>query len=167
MRILFTIFIAIIAFAAGVWYMGGFESIPLNTSPGEVSGDHSAQQNGLAAITIAQATYKNASTARIQVTTPAPGATLPSTFTVTGKAVGNWYFEASFPLEVVDANGKSLKTMPVQAQGDWMTSEFVPFSVEVSLPATYHGNATLVLHNDNPSGMPENEASISIPIVIQ
>ncbi|OGG59834.1 hypothetical protein A2765_04580 [Candidatus Kaiserbacteria bacterium RIFCSPHIGHO2_01_FULL_56_24] len=168
MRILFTIFIAVIAFAAGVWYMGGFDTAPQFPGPDmDTPATNTPSTDTPATSTAAvQATYHNADADKIQVSTPKPGAMLASTFTVSGKAVGNWYFEASFPLEVLDANGTSLKMMPVQAQGDWMTSAFVPFSVEVSVP-NYHGKATLILHNDNPSGMPENEASISIPITIQ
>ena len=47
-----------------------------------------------------------------------------------------------------------------------MTPNFVPFSFQVTIP-NYKGTATLILHNDNPSGLPENAASISIPVTIQ
>ena len=163
MRILFTIFIAIIAFGAGVWYMGGFENIP--QVPASPNTDTQTTDDTPATPT-AQVVWKNADENKIQVTSPQPGATVAPTFTVSGKARSTWYFEASFPLEVLDANGKSLKVMPVQAGGDWMTTEFVPFMLQVAIP-NYKGKATLILRNDNPSGLPENEASISIPIVIQ
>ena len=168
MRILFTIFIAILAFASGVWYMGGFESIPqLPSTPNpNVPAANTPATTTPAPAPTAQPTYKNASAARVQVTTPVPGATLPSTFTVSGKAVGGWYFEANFPYEVQDVNGKKIAEGPVQAQGEWMTSEFVPFTFQVTVP-NYKGTATLILHNDNASGLPENAASISIPITIQ
>lgn len=111
--------------------------------------------------------YKNASSDKIYVTAPLPGAELGKNFKVTGQARGNWYFEASFPIEVLDKNGKQLVIKPVQAQGEWMTTEFVPFSVDVTIPGSYVGPATLVLHQDNPSGLPENEASMSFPITIE
>lgn len=157
MRILFIILIAIIAFAAGVWYTGGFESTPQSPV---------TETPTINPPVTPQATWYNADENKIVVTSPQPGAALTSTFTVSGKARGTWYFEASFPLEIVDANGKSLKIMPVQAGGDWMTADFVPFMVQVAIP-NYKGKATLILRNDNPSGLPENEASVSIPIVIQ
>jgi hypothetical protein len=171
MRILFTIFIAILAFAAGVWYMGGFESIPqipstpnpnitVTTTPSTNTPTTTNQ------VPAAQVTYKNADATRIQVTTPTPGASVPSTFTVTGKAVGGWYFEANFPYEVWDANGTKIAEGPVQAQGEWMTPAFVPFTFQVTISG-YKGKATLILHNDNPSGLPENAASLTIPITIQ
>ena len=169
MRILFTIFIAILAFAAGVWYMGGFENVPqIPSTPNPNIPATSTPTTTPPATdpTPAAATYQNADVTRIQVTTPLPGATVPSTFTVSGKAVGGWYFEANFPYEVQNANGVKIAEGPVQAQGEWMTPNFVPFSFQISIP-NYKGTATLILHNDNPSGLPENAASISIPITIQ
>ena len=116
---------------------------------------------------VVEATYTNASADLVVVTSPLPGATVPATFTVTGQARGTWYFEASFPLEVVSATGEQLVQMPVQAQGEWMTTNFVPFSAQVTLPATYKGAVKIILHNDNPSRLQENEKSLTIPIVIQ
>ena len=116
---------------------------------------------------VVEATYVNASADLVVVSSPLPGAAVPATVTVTGQARGTWYFEASFPLEVVAASGEQLVQMPVQAQGEWMTTNFVPFSAQVTLLGTYKGAAKIILHNDNPSGLPENEKSLTIPIVIQ
>lgn len=157
MRVLFTIFIAVIAFAAGVWYMGGFEPTPPAPAPVEVI---------VPVETPVQARYENADSNMIQVSAPLPGASLPSRFTISGKARGGWYFEASFPFQVLDSNGIKIAEGPVQASGEWMTPEFVPFTREINV-AGYQGNATLVLKHDNPSGLPENDASISIPITIR
>lgn len=90
----------------------------------------------------------------------------PSRLTVTGQARGNWYFEASFPLELLDASGAPIAQGPAQASGDWMTTDFVPFSATLTYPAQPAGShGTLVLKNDNPSGDPAKERSVSIPIV--
>ena len=118
--------------------------------------------------TLPKATYINADADKIVVTAPLPGATVANTFAVTGKARGGWYFEASFPIRVISSTSTVLIEMPIQANGTWMTADFVPFATTtVTVPAWYKGAATLVLKNDNPSGLPENDASISIPIVIQ
>lgn len=101
---------------------------------------------------------------RISVTSPKPGATVSSPLTVTGKARGSWYFEASFPVELQDANGKVLVQVPAHAKGDWMTEDFVPFEVTLTFPKPATATGTLILHRDNPSGLPQNEASISIPV---
>lgn len=112
-------------------------------------------------------TYENATVDNIVVDLPFPGAVTGKEFKVIGKARGTWYFEASFPVEVLDKNGKSLWIGPAQAQGEWMTENFVPFEVTVKVPQSYIGPATLVLRKDNPSGLPEHDASISFPITIE
>lgn len=112
-------------------------------------------------------TYINANADMIVPTLPFPGAVTGKQFQVTGKARGTWYFEASFPVEIIDANGKILASGPAQATEDWMTTEFVPFNATMTVPASYVGKATVVLKKDNPSGMPERDASISFPITIE
>lgn len=102
---------------------------------------------------------------RVRVSSPLPGATVPRTFTVTGEASA-WYFEASFPLEVLDQNGTRVGVSYATAQGDWMTTDFVPFIGEITVN-NYSGPATLVLHKDNASGLPEHDESVSFPIVVQ
>lgn len=113
------------------------------------------------------ATYQNASANLIVVDTPAPGSVTGKAVTVKGKARGYWYFEASFPVELRDPTGKVLAQTAAQASRDWMTENFVPFSVTLTAPTSYIGPATLVLMKDNPSGLPEHDASISIPITIE
>ena len=111
-------------------------------------------------------TYIKASKEKIVVDTPIPGGVVSKEFEIKGKAAG-WYFEASFPVKVLDKDGNVLWIGPAQAQGDWMTAEFVPFKVTAKITSTYTGPATLVLEKDNPSGLPENDASASFPITIK
>ena len=101
---------------------------------------------------------------RIRVTVPLPNATVGSPLTIRGEARGNWYFEASFPVRLRDGNGKELAVAPAQAQGEWMTTEFVPFEVTLTFTAPETETGTLILEKDNPSGLPEHDASISIPV---
>lgn len=105
--------------------------------------------------------------AHVSVTEPVSGGTVGKTFTVSGKAPGNWYFEASFPIMVRDSNDKVIARTHGNAQGDWMTTNLVAFTATVNIEAAYKGSATLILLRDNPSGMPENDDSVSIPIVIK
>lgn len=100
----------------------------------------------------------------VRVTTPQPNATVGQNFTVKGEA-RLWYFEGSFPVEVVDANGKKLAIGIAQAQGEWMTTDFVPFNAPITLnsvPATQTG--TIILRKDNPSGLPQNDDEFRVPI---
>jgi hypothetical protein len=101
----------------------------------------------------------------ISVSAPMPGAFVTSPLTVTGQARGYWYFEASFPVKLLDQDGSVLATAPAQAQGEWMTEDFVPFSVTLTYPTPQGQYGTLVLMKDNPSGEPQNDNQISFPVV--
>lgn len=101
---------------------------------------------------------------KIRLITPLPNSIIKSPLTIRGEARGNWYFEASFPAKLYDANGKELLAIPVMAGGEWMTTEFVPFEAVLTfnLPTTDTG--TLVLEKDNPSGLPEHADSVTVPV---
>lgn len=98
--------------------------------------------------------------------TPGTPVVTATTLTINGKARGGWYFEASFPVELKNADGVTIALAPAQAQSDWMTSNFVPFSATLTYAAQPAGSkGTLILRNDNPSGLPENDKSVTIPVV--
>ncbi len=101
---------------------------------------------------------------RIRVTSLKAGALAASPLVVSGEARGSWYFEASFPVQLLDANGVVLARAPAQAKGDWMTDTFVPFAVTLIFPTPTTATGILVLKKDNPSGLPQNDASVSIPV---
>lgn len=103
-------------------------------------------------------------TEMIYADSPKPNAVVQSPLMVTGAARGNWYFEASFPVKLLDANGNVLVQTPAQAQGEWMTTEFVPFSVKLAFETPTTTTGTLVLQKDNPSGLPEYDNALYIPI---
>lgn len=100
----------------------------------------------------------------IKVTSPLVGTTVTSPLVITGEARGNWFFEASFPIKLLDANGTMIATGFAQAEGDWMTEEFVPFRSEIQFMAPLTSSGTIVLEKDNPSGLPENDDSFVWPI---
>ena len=104
--------------------------------------------------------------ANIRITDPAPNALVQSPLTVSGEARGTWYFEASFPVRVLDANGVELAVVPAQAQGEWMTEDFVPFEATLVFAATTP-TGTVVFEKDNPSGLPEHAAQVNIPVRFQ
>jgi hypothetical protein len=87
-----------------------------------------------------------------------------SPLTVTGEAKGPWYFEASFPIEVRDANGTIIGQSHAEAQGDWMTTGFVPFTSTVTFTTPTTTVGFLVLKKDNPSGDPARDQAVIIPI---
>ncbi|MEK7531682.1 MAG: Gmad2 immunoglobulin-like domain-containing protein [Patescibacteria group bacterium] len=100
----------------------------------------------------------------IRISSPSPGGKITSPFTLEGEARGNWYFEASFPLELRDSKGNVLLQTPVQARGEWMTEEFVPFSGTFEFLAPQTKMGTLLLKKDNPSGLLEHDDALIIPV---
>ena len=126
-----------------------------------------AQAPTTATSTAATSTAPEPLHTRVVVNSPAPGATVGKSFTVTGEAPGNWYFEAVFPIQVRDKDNNKIGQTQGQAQSDWMTEAQVPFTATVTLDTPYSGPATLVLLKDNPSGLPQNDDSLEVPIVIQ
>lgn len=105
---------------------------------------------------------------RITVDAPVANARVTSPLTVSGQAQGSWFFEATFRVTLVDSNGAELASGNARAQGDSMTSDFVPFTARlefVDLPSTATG--TLVLSAANPSGLPANAAELRIPVRFQ
>lgn len=101
----------------------------------------------------------------ITIDAPRPTAVIASPLAITGKARGYWFFEASFPVELRDAQNQVLAQGVAQAQGDWMTEDFVPYSVNIAYPPQPTGSmGTLILKRDNPSGEPQNDDSLIVPV---
>lgn len=92
------------------------------------------------------------------------GDAIASPIVLTGKARGRWYFEASFPIELVDSQNVVVATGSAQAQSDWMTTDFVPFAATLTFLAPAQGSATLVFKKDNPSGEPQNDDQMRFPV---
>lgn len=113
-----------------------------------------------------QFTYKNASAEVIKVEVPYPGAVTGKDFTIVGQARA-WYFEGSFPVQVLDKDGKTIARGIATAEGEWMTSNWVSFKAPIKVPQSYMGPATIVLEKDNPSDKRELDASVSFPITIE
>lgn len=102
----------------------------------------------------------------ITVDRPLPNIDINSPLEIQGEAVGYWYFEGSFPVELQDAEGNVIAGSLAQAQGDWMTESFVPFSAQINFensPDDERGS--LVFKRANPSGLEENDRSYSLPII--
>lgn len=116
--------------------------------------------------------YTNASSDLIRNVDVAAGDSIHSPLTITGEARGFWFFEASFPVVLTDWDGRIIAETFATAQSDWMTESFVPFEVTLEFkvppgPGGTINRGTLILQRDNPSGLPENDAALEIPIVFE
>ena len=83
-----------------------------------------------------------------------------------GAVKGGYFFEANILINILDANKNVLKTSNAIAMTDWMTIEPVEFEGNIDFTDLPKGLAYIEIHNDNPSGLPENDKSVLIPIVI-
>lgn len=97
------------------------------------------------------------------------GEKIESPVTIKGKARGTWFFEASFPVFVVDWNGKIIGQGIAKAEGDWMTEDYVPFTAEITfdksqISGSYSHKGLIILKKDNPSGLPEHDDAFEFPI---
>jgi hypothetical protein len=100
----------------------------------------------------------------IRVTEPAPNGTVESPMTVTGEARGSWYFEGVFRVQLLDGYGTEIVAANATAKGEWMTTNFVPFEVHLTFPKPTTAKGMLILHKDNPSGLPANDAELRVPV---
>jgi hypothetical protein len=100
----------------------------------------------------------------IRLDQPLSGALITSPLAIAGEARGQWYFEASFPVYLLNAAGDTIVATPAQAEGEWMTSNFVPFKATLTFttPSAQHG--TLILSKSNASGLPEHDDELRVPI---
>lgn len=105
----------------------------------------------------------------IRLDNPRPNQTVSSPLVVTGEARGYWFFEADFPVVLVDWDGRIIAEGIATAQDEWMTEEFVPFEAELEFEIPediYSYNGALILQKDNPSGLPENDDALEIPVTL-
>ena len=103
----------------------------------------------------------------IRLSSPSPNQSInTSPFVIEGEALGNWFFEGSFQVDIVSSEGNAIYGGIAEADGEWMTEEFVPFSATIGLETEFKGGANLVLHRENPSGDPELNESLIVPIWI-
>lgn len=151
----------IIVVLLGVIFMilpSGTANAPTNTATTTQTGTTGGQKASFEDLIVVDAPLINA-----QVTSP---------LTITGKARGTWYFEASFPIVLTDWDGRIIAEGHAEAQGDWMTTEYVPFKATLTYTTPTPGDpsvnrGTLILKNDNPSGDPERDKAVEVQVVFK
>ncbi|MBU2109898.1 Gmad2 immunoglobulin-like domain-containing protein [Patescibacteria group bacterium] len=106
---------------------------------------------------------------KIVINSPKPDEFISSPVTVSGKARGFWFFEASFPAAVYDSNDKQLGIAPVQfvpqnENDTWMTENFINFKGEIIFSKPTIDTGYILFKKDNPSGLPELDESFKLPV---
>ncbi len=100
----------------------------------------------------------------IRVSAPRPNGVIGSPLIITGEARGVWFFEGVFPIVLLDGNGEVAGKALAWAQSEWMTGDFVPFLGEVEFKRPTTAKGILLLKKDNPSGLPEHDDELRVPI---
>lgn len=108
----------------------------------------------------------------IVVSNPKPLSVILSPLTVQGRARGFWFFEATFPIVLTDWDGRIIAEGYATAKDEWMTEEFVPFEgrLEFVRPENigdFSKRGALIFRKDNPSGLPEHDDALEIPIFFE
>ncbi|MEK7608515.1 MAG: Gmad2 immunoglobulin-like domain-containing protein [Patescibacteria group bacterium] len=100
----------------------------------------------------------------IIIETPEPYSLVTQPLRVSGRARGGWFFEASFPFQILDADGTFLGAGVAEARSEWMTEDFVPFEGMITYSRPKSKEGILVFKKDNPSGLKELDAEVRVPI---
>jgi cytoskeletal protein RodZ len=140
---------------------------PAQTTPAPTSAQATTSVQSVTTASVPTASSSQPLDTQVTVTTPAANATVSHSFEIAGTAPGAWFYEAVFPIQVRDANDDLVGSSQGQAQGDWTQPGLVTFTSQMTIDASYEGPANLILLKDNPSGLPQNIDSVTIPITIQ
>ncbi|OGZ32496.1 MAG: hypothetical protein A2V69_02200 [Candidatus Portnoybacteria bacterium RBG_13_40_8] len=160
------IILIILVIAAGVWFIVSKPKSPepvVCTTDAKLCSDGSSVSRTAPNCDFAPCPKEDL----IVVESPIANEEISSPLIIKGRARGFWFFEASFPVKLMDANGKVIGVIAATAKDDWMTSEFVSFEAKLifSAPGTQKG--FLVFEKDNPSGLPENADELRMPILFK
>jgi len=91
---------------------------------------------------------------------------ITSPLKIQGAVVGNWFFEGSLPVKLVDENNNVIAFGHATAETDWMTEKPVNFSASLDF-TTNATSGALIISRDNPSGLPQNDGFIKVPIIFK
>ncbi len=100
----------------------------------------------------------------IRVDEPRPNTEVGDVITVSGEARGTWFFEGDFPIRVTDLDGNVIGESYATAKSNWMTEDFVQFEGTIEAETDGIDQGTLILEKANPSGLPEYEDELRIPV---
>ena len=87
----------------------------------------------------------------IIVESPIHNGWVVSPLKVTGKALGVWFWEGEFSVELLDANRNAIAGAAALAKGDWtQNGVFVPFSAQLTFSQAKTKTGYLVFEFDSP-----------------
>lgn len=108
---------------------------------------------------------------QVLIAQPSPERGLTSPVRIEGQAVGTWFNEGQFSIELRTDADEVIGTAQAEAEGEWMTEEMVPFSATLAYdnfavnPGETEGK--LIFEKANPSGLPANDESVSMSVYFE
>ncbi len=104
----------------------------------------------------------------IRLKNPRPNQIIGSPLSIRGEARGYWYFEADFPVVLINSQGDIIAQGIATAKDEWMTEDFVDFDLTLEFDKQLSASfGKLILQKDNPSGLPEHDDFLEIPIIFE
>ena len=86
---------------------------------------------------------------------------------IQGVVKSNYFFEGNIGVNILGNDKKLLRSGHATAVGEWASPDPVKFQGELDFSGLVKGPAFIEIHNDNPTGLPENDKSILVPVVIE
>lgn len=104
---------------------------------------------------------------KIIISSPKKNSEINSPVQIQGQAIGPWFFEGNFTIQIIDNQGNKIGESLAYAQENYMTDHMVPFSAEINFNLNNSQQGKIIFKRANPSGLPENAESFELPIQIK
>jgi hypothetical protein len=103
----------------------------------------------------------------IKVKSPSPHDTIYSPLKIEGRAKGYWFFEGSFEVVLENEAGEALTHSLAQAQGEWMTENWVNFVATLEFEKVKEQKLYLNFIKANASGLKKHDRNYRMPVYNQ
>jgi hypothetical protein len=99
------------------------------------------------------------------ISTPKANTKVSNPLTIKGTAPSNWFFEGQLHIRLVDDKRNTIAGASGDevTPGSWMEDKPVEFTGIINFKTTAK-SGYLIIENDNPSGLPENQKMYEIPV---
>ncbi len=98
-----------------------------------------------------------------QLVSPLRNSDLGCDFILAGEMPREWFFENSFPY-VILVDGEEILKGSVQGLDDYTVHKTISFSQSITCNKKCQGEGEIILRNDNPSGLLENQDEYRVPV---
>lgn len=159
-KIIITITILILSILAVLFmWLWAFKPVEQQQSTNQSNSSADNQDN-----TNAYKEYASEKGVKLRLYQPVSGANVNSPLEIKGEVPGNWSFEATFPIKLVNTQQDVIATAIAKLSGDWMTDAYVPFTATLTFDKPTATSGFLVLQKDNPSAQADKDDSATIEV---